>query len=292
MPSVFRNPSEDSSGSSDRGSNVEASHDEPSIDFENNRHESPLEAAHALNASPPRGSSTLVRLGDYAVPDLSPQQHSTLLGLALIEGRCRIQAANYINRDRHTLDQLSENDPEVIELARHLFAEISKELHKTGLLPDEFAGQNLERARMQYLNSFDGILDNIAIRHARENSEMNTLRSIDTSHLLSFNSNNNNNNNLSSFNSKDAIALQRPNMAAPRLPPQLVTVSFKEGAVFVDSTKSAYSSQFQERGMLGRGGFGVVYKAYVCFFLYLHMEDPLAACHLLRHVLADYHILY
>jgi translation initiation factor 2-alpha kinase 3 len=262
MSSILQNSVEDSGGSSDRSSSAEASYDEPPVDSKKRKHESPIEPADAVNDPRSKVPSTLARVGGSVLPNLEARHHSTLFYLSLIEGRCRTQAANSINKDRLSLDQVSENDPEVIDLARHLFAEISKELHKAGVLPDEFAGRNLEELRGQYLNSFDSILNNIATRRAQDNSEQDTFRSVDTSHLLSFN-----NHNQPSFDLPGALALRHLNMAASREhSPRLVSFTLTGENIVVKVNNSAYNSQYNEICMLGRGGFGVVYKVHVCIF--------------------------
>jgi translation initiation factor 2-alpha kinase 3 len=99
------------------------------------------------------------------LPNLQPQQHATLFYLSLIEGRCRTQAANTFNAGRRPEDIVSEDHPEVLALAQHLFAEMRNELVKAGLLPEDFAASTLPDLR-QYLDSFDNLLGNIATQRA------------------------------------------------------------------------------------------------------------------------------
>ena len=99
------------------------------------------------------------------LPNLQPQQHATLFYLSLIEGRCRTQAANTINRGRSPEDAVSEDHPEVLVLAQHLFTEMRNELMKAGLLPEDFAASTLPDLR-QYLDSFDNLLGSIATQRA------------------------------------------------------------------------------------------------------------------------------
>jgi translation initiation factor 2-alpha kinase 3 len=112
------------------------------------------------------------------LPNFQPHQHSTLFYLSLIEGRCRTQAASALNVGRRLEDHLPEHHPEVHGLAQHLFGEMTKELHKAGVLPDEFAGQELSELRRNYLSSFDAILNNIAAKKTYEFQDNNTYSSI------------------------------------------------------------------------------------------------------------------
>jgi hypothetical protein len=111
-------------------------------------------------------------------PNLQPHQHASLFYLSLIEGRCRTQAARQLNKGVLPEDQLSEDHPEVAGLAKHLFIEMKKELVKAGMVPKEFAGDDLPDLR-QYLNSFDAVLNNIVSRRASEISVEEVSGSID-----------------------------------------------------------------------------------------------------------------
>jgi len=99
------------------------------------------------------------------LPNLQPQQHATLFYLSLIDGRCRTQAAHTFNRGRSSEEAVSEDHPEVLVLAQHLFAEMRNELVKAGLLPEDFAASSLPDLR-QYLDSFDNLLGTIANQRA------------------------------------------------------------------------------------------------------------------------------
>lgn len=258
MSSVFRNLDDDSDGGLDGKSSAEASYDKPPINSKNQKDESAIEPG-GVNALQSKVSGSLARLGGSTLPNLEARHHSTLFYLSLIEGRCRTQAANTINKERLAVDQVSEHDPEVLELAQHLFSEISKELYRAGVLPDEFAGQNLEKLRAQYLNSFDRILDNIALKRTQENSKQNTFTSVENnSHLISFN------NNSTSFNLHDALAVQHLTMASPRehLPGLSSFMLTGESNYLVKADKSTYDKEYKEICMLGRGAFGAVYQVH------------------------------
>lgn len=108
---------------------------------------------------------------------LEPHQHASLFYLSLIEGRCKSQAAASINAGRPQDMMLPEDHTEVLVLARHLFAEMQRELVKAGMIPEEFAGPNLPDLR-QYLYSFDTLLNNIATQRAHNIPEQHSHQAL------------------------------------------------------------------------------------------------------------------
>ena len=112
------------------------------------------------------------------LPVLQPHQHASLFYLSLIEGRCRTQAANSINAGCSQEDCLPEDHPDVTRLASSLFSEMKVELVKAGMIPVEFANQNLPDLR-QYLNSFDSILNDIALRRTHKFPSSKQYQAID-----------------------------------------------------------------------------------------------------------------
>lgn len=116
------------------------------------------------------------------LPDLQPYQRANLFYLSLIEGRCRTQAATTINANRPLEEKLSEDHPEVLNLSRHMFAEVRRELNKVGMLGDEFVGQEVPELHT-YLNSFDNILDNIATQQSHNLAEHN-IRAVANNSVL------------------------------------------------------------------------------------------------------------
>lgn len=200
----------------------------------------------------PGAAGPLMKLAPSSshLPNLETHQHSTLFYLSLIEGRCRTQAASILNAGRHPTDRLAEDHADVCALARPLFAEMSKELHKAGILPDEFAGQDLEDLRGKYLNTFDTALQNIAARAAHTISD-HSLRGA----------------NLPA----DALALSRPFLhpamdkmtirsGSPALQSSLFSSLILRGSSGDQSPNSIFQTQYGPKSLLGRGGFGNVYR--------------------------------
>ena len=153
MASIVRTPHKDSSAES-----VEDSENETSSTSANENR--PSTESIPRGGLPTPMALTRITSPHPQLPNLQPHQHSTLFYLSLIEGRCRTQAASVLH--------LPEQHPDVHSLAQHLFSEMTKTLHKAGILPDEFAGHKLSELRTTYLSSFDSILQNIAANRARE----------------------------------------------------------------------------------------------------------------------------
>lgn len=194
------------------------------------------------------GPLARLRTTNSRFPNFELHQHSALLYLSLIEGRCKTQAAHLLNQERYCSDRLTEDDPAVSALARHLFEGISKELHTAGIIPNEFAGQDFEDLRTKYLSTFDIVLHNIATKHAN-NMGGSMQGSVDSSIFgtagpFTFSA------------SEDAT--QPDNLGGQQ--------NFLSALLLKDSSgeqlpTSIYKSNYGEKTLLGKGGFGSVYKA-------------------------------
>ena len=171
MASFFRAPNDDSSKDSTENSENE----EPTTWATGN-----LSSTDSIPGRSLQTSMALTRLNNDhpLLPNIQPHQHSTLFYLSLIEGRCRTQAASVLNARRRLEERLPEHHPEVHSLAQHLFSEMTKTLHQAGVLPDEFAGQELSELRRNYLSSFDTILQGIATQKQRDFENDNTYSSL------------------------------------------------------------------------------------------------------------------
>jgi hypothetical protein len=134
---------------------------------------------------PNTGAVSRVMAANFHLPNLQPHQHASLFYLSLIEGRCRTQAQATINMGRSVEDRLSEDHPEVCDLAAYLFAEMSKELVRTGMVSAEFAGKPLPELRL-YLSSFDTILNNIAGKRPQDLSGDLSQHVINSGNLITF----------------------------------------------------------------------------------------------------------
>jgi translation initiation factor 2-alpha kinase 3 len=205
----------------------------------------------------PNASTALARLANSDLHNLDPKDQEVLFYLSLIEGRCKTQAANSINRGRHHLDWVPDSHPEVVELSRHLFSKISQEFHKAGLLPDKFSGLNLEVVRSKYLTTFDSILQDYATQHAPDLFDRNTDRSISRSNIFSLSEGS------SSLALSGALARrQQFTMAeAAQSPSGLHSFQLNlQGNGINERLQSRYKSEYKEGHLIGKGGFGSVYK--------------------------------
>ncbi|KAG0653095.1 Heme-regulated inhibitor 1 [Hyphodiscus hymeniophilus] len=122
-------------------------------------------------------------------------------------------------------------------------------LQKAGLLPDEFAGQEFSELRKNYLSSFDAIIQNIAAKKAYVFEGDNTYSSLfaNSNHIAI----NKDLLSASTTNAK-AFALQQYPMA-PGMLSRLRSLSIQD---------TPYRKQYKEQCLLGKGGFGHVYKAF------------------------------
>jgi len=314
MPPKFWASSDDWSADS----SVESSHDGSRDHYPNQDDESSLEvmgdighqernvgvAGKEMADSVPQnqnvGTVARAMATNFRLPNLQPQQHASLFYLSLIEGRCRAQAANSINAGRRAEEQLSEDHPEICDLAQHLFTEMSKELVKAGMLPEEFAEYNLLELR-RYLSSFDAILNNIATKRTHDISQNSSYKALPSVRLPSLNrdissssfepseallslnreiSNSsykpsralwrlNRDNSKSSFDPSQALIRRQPFMMPPLGYPHHVPAA--SAARFLsliypkgDYTKvheGVYEREYNPGRKLGSGGFGEVHIA-------------------------------
>ncbi|PQE20528.1 PEK kinase protein [Rutstroemia sp. NJR-2017a BBW] len=171
-------------------------------------------------------------------------QANSLFYLSLIEAKCNEQALKTLNTGRDADDHLPGSHPDVQKMARGLFKDMAAELQKSGVLPraGELAAQQFAGLRESYLSTFDNILENVATRIARDHGANNSL-SIRSSQ--------------SSFGQYSLDQLQRSTIMAPRtLDP------FSSDALTTNpfQYRSTYHREWQQIGLLGKGGFGAVYR--------------------------------
>lgn len=222
--------------------------------------------------TPESGALSRAVVSNLHFANMQPQQHSMLFYFSLIEGRCKTQAATTLNVGRRPDDHLPESHPQVGELAQHLFAEMTKELHDAGVLPTEFAGQNFASLRQNYLSSFDNILNNIASKRHNELLANNAHRAIEDTGVLFTN-----NYTVSSFDySTSSPFADDQSRAVQPLALSMAHRSVQRHTRGRASTLSGFilgsspvqpglvTSPFHENyrliSQLGKGGFGCVYK--------------------------------
>ncbi|KAF4637737.1 hypothetical protein G7Y89_g351 [Cudoniella acicularis] len=193
----------------------------------------------------------------FQLPNVQPQQHASVFYLALIAGRCRTQAASTINARRRTENKLSERHPEVSNLAERLFAETLKELKKAGMLPPDITIPSLPELQ-GLLDSFDTILHNAALKQPAAILDQGVYGAIGNSTSES---------SLFERSQSQALIPQRFTMLPRSHDTYPANSSVRSLMVasgldaFTLAQESIYNKKFKETGLLGKGGFGQVYRA-------------------------------
>lgn len=190
-------------------------------------------------------STALARLEDIQLPieQLSNRQ-STLFYLSLIEARCKAQALTALNSGRAPDDQLLGNHPDIRRLAQGLFSDMAIELRRSGVLPraDELASRQFSTLREGYLSTFDSILTNLASQRI-QNSTFSQSSPLSLASASSI--------GVSHFDQPGNVDLA----VIPRNP-------FSSAALTSNpfQYRSIYNREWQQLRLLGKGGFGAVYK--------------------------------
>jgi translation initiation factor 2-alpha kinase 3 len=201
---------------------------------------------------------------NFPLSDIQSNQHTTTFLFSLIEGRCRSQARSIINSERHHQDQLSENHPEVCTLADSIFTETVIGMKKAGLIPEEVAIPGpLERR--DYLRAFDTRLNDIATQQQPVNSVKHlTYDTIKDSKLYSIAEEASSlfERSQSQSQSHSRALIPKSFMTAPRgiSASPLQTLMFPSG-INAYQQESPYYRKFREICLLGKGGFGQVFRA-------------------------------
>ncbi|KAI1658632.1 kinase-like protein [Daldinia decipiens] len=154
------------------------------------------------------------------------EEHRNMMLASLLEDYIRTRAAEYLNATNpgHNYTRQS---PEVQPLARQLFADASRTLSSNGVISDLATSDAVRNSRRQYLSALDNLVAGSQVPTSHLPNAMRDLV-LGTSQL-----------SLMPHPSNDLkLTLQ--------LPP----------------VRSHYQSSFQEGALLGKGGFGKVYKCF------------------------------
>ncbi|KAG4430694.1 hypothetical protein IFR05_013827 [Cadophora sp. M221] len=202
------------------------------------------------------GALARIITSELSRPIAQQSQHASFFYLALIEARCKRQAALFINKQRRPVDQLSEDHPEVCDFATQLFAETKKDLAKVGMLPEEFVGQHIPELP-SYLSTFDTAINNIATRATSDLSGLPIIPFVDTQSLPLIPETSQL--QQSEFYSK-ALVRQDLRMAPPahqQGDQSLFSLLYPN----MNVPGSIYEKEYRQLSKLGSGGFGSVYLA-------------------------------
>lgn len=178
----------------------------------------------------------------------------TLFYLSLIEGRCRTQAKEKINTGRHRDDQVGEDDPEVTKLADSIFSDSYPELVKIGLIPKEVVSPEIKELR-RYLATFDNRLNDLLTRQSPISLGGSAYRAIESYHSYSVDGS-------SLFETSGSQALMSQSLMAV---PGEVSASPLRSLMYPIGAngrhqESTYHRKFKEICLLGKGGFGQVFR--------------------------------
>ncbi|KAL2070794.1 hypothetical protein VTL71DRAFT_13820 [Oculimacula yallundae] len=204
------------------------------------------------------GALTRLVASDLSRPHVQQTQHASFFYLALIEARCRKQAALFLNTQRSQENQLPEDHPDVCALAVDLLVEAKRELANVGLLPEELVGRHIPELP-SYLSSFDAAINNIARRTTSDLSSLPHVSFVDSQSL-----------SLVPETSSLQQAQGYPN-ALVRQDFRMAPAASQHGEpsffAFLSPNndgvvpRSIYGRDYQQLSTLGTGGFGTVYLA-------------------------------
>ncbi|RYP05057.1 hypothetical protein DL764_004076 [Monosporascus ibericus] len=183
--------------------------------------------ASAASASDARSAVSMPDLQSEPTVDArtSIDEYRNMILASLLEDYYRTRAADYFNR-AHPGKNYTRQSPEVLPLAEQLFTRAGQALSSNGLLSSSSASSSLQSTRQQYLSG----LDNLAAAGLTPGAEL-----------------------LSPM--RDLV------MQSPRL--SLVPHPTSDLQLTVQSPfRSHYQANFEERGLLGKGAFGKVFRCY------------------------------
>jgi translation initiation factor 2-alpha kinase 3 len=192
-------------------------------------------------------------------PNIQSNQQATTLLFSLIEGRCKSQARSYLNSRRHQQDQLSEDDAEVLALADSIFKETLTGMKKAGLIPKEVAIPGAVERR-DFLKALDTRLKDIAV-HEQPARNL-TYDTFENSERYSAGD------DASSLFERSQSQLQPRSqvnyplrIASGRLSSSPLDTLMYPSGINALHQESPYYRKFREICLLGKGGFGQVFRA-------------------------------
>ncbi|KAI8960239.1 kinase-like protein [Daldinia sp. FL1419] len=156
----------------------------------------------------------------------SIEDHRNMMLASLLEDYIRTRAAEYLNANGSGRNYTRQS-PEIQPLARQLFGDASRTLSSSGVISDFAASDAVRNSRRQYLSALDNLV-------ARSQAP--------TSHLP---------------NAMRDLVLGASQLAIVPHPANDLKLSLRSSPV-----RSHYRSSFQEGALLGKGGFGKVYRCF------------------------------
>ncbi|OTA96822.1 hypothetical protein M434DRAFT_392509 [Hypoxylon sp. CO27-5] len=154
------------------------------------------------------------------------EEHRNMMLASLLEDYIRTRAAEFLNATNPSKNYTRQS-PEIQPLARQLFTEASRTLSSNGVIAEFAASDSAGNSRRQYLSALDNL---VAGSQAPSPSLLNPMRDL--------------------ISQTSGLAL----VPHPTDDLQLTLQS--------PPASSHYRSSFQELALLGKGGFGKVYRCF------------------------------
>ncbi|RYP75008.1 hypothetical protein DL771_002656 [Monosporascus sp. 5C6A] len=181
----------------------------------------------AVSASDARSAVSMSDLQSEPAVDAGTtvDEYRNMILASLLEDYYRTRAADYFNK-AHPGKSYTRQSPEVQPLAEQLFTRAGQALSSNGLLSSSSASSSLQSTRQQYLSG----LDNLAAAGLTPGAEL--------------------------LNPMRDLVMQSSKLS-------LVPHPTSELQLTVQSPfRSHYQANFEERGLLGKGAFGKVFRCY------------------------------
>lgn len=192
---------------------------------------------------------------------VSLEEHRNMMLATMLEELAKYKAAEMLNNANAGAGKtFDKNCSEVQEFAKTLFASSTGMLSSTGLLSADAASEEKRTARQQYLAGLERWNYQNAVDGTRwASGDRGELNAADGQRALMRRQNQ----QPTPFQGTTAGQLQQFNWETSQI--NMVrrpSAEFQLASPFPIRVRSHYSSHFEERGLLGRGGFGRVYRTY------------------------------
>ncbi|RYP59801.1 hypothetical protein DL770_010137 [Monosporascus sp. CRB-9-2] len=183
--------------------------------------------ASAASASDARSTVSMSDLQSEPTVDAgtSIDEYRNMILASLLEDYYRTRAADYFNK-AHPGKNYTRQSPEVQPLAEQLFTRAGQALSSNGLLSSSSASSSLQSTRQQYLSG----LDNLAAAGLTPGAEL--------------------------LNPMRDLVMQSSKLSLVPHPTSELQLTVQL------PFRSHYQANFEERGLLGKGAFGKVFRCY------------------------------